>query len=46
MSPVVDGKHYGYGPKGVKAAKAAAKKTGMPMKITKPMPMKGMVKKK
>ena len=35
--PMVGGKKYGYGPAGMKAAKAAADKTGKPMKMTKPM---------
>lgn len=35
--PMVGGKKYGYGPAGMKAAKAAADKTGKPVKMTKPM---------
>ncbi len=34
--PKVGGKHYAYTPKGVKAAKAAAKKTGKKLKKAKP----------
>ena len=30
--PVVNGKHYSYGKKGMAAAKKAAKRSGMPMK--------------
>ena len=35
--PMVGGKKYGYGPAGMKAAKAASEKTGKPVKMTKPM---------
>jgi hypothetical protein len=35
MMPNVGGKSYGYGPKGMAAAKKASKKTGKPMKMTK-----------
>jgi hypothetical protein len=33
--PKVGDKSYGYGPKGMAAAKKASKKTGKPMKMTK-----------
>jgi hypothetical protein len=33
--PNVGGKSYGYGAKGMAAAKKASKKTGKPMKMTK-----------
>ena len=36
MSPVVDGKEFDYGKKGLKAAKAEAKRTGKPMKMKPP----------
>lgn len=33
---MVGGKKYGYGPAGVKAAKAASEKSGKPMKMAPP----------
>lgn len=36
--PKVGSKEYAYTKAGVAKAKAAAKKTGKPMKVTKPMP--------
>jgi hypothetical protein len=35
MMPNVGGKSYGYGTKGMAAAKKASKKTGKPMKMAK-----------
>lgn len=36
MAPQVGGQHFSYSGKGMKAAKAAAAKTGQPMKMSAP----------
>jgi hypothetical protein len=42
--PKVGGKHFSYGPEGIKAAQAESAKTGTPMVKTKQYQVGGMVK--